>query len=259
MLKGNRNFPCLAARLPTMCARYQLLNGRAITDDFGAVPLPEMGPMLDILPGDAVPAIYIRDGQRHGHYFQWGLVPQWAQDPAIGKKLINARGETLTEKPSFRGAVRYRRCILPASGFYEWKGPKGSKVPHLIRRRNGKTLAMAGLYEVWERGEGYLETCTIVTCAANPEVSELHDRMPVILEGAAIDAWLDKRITQPERILPLVQPLRAGQLEILPFDPRGTRETKAKGVPDLDAWMDALESEARAKKKQSAEQGSLFE
>ena len=125
---------------------------------------------------------------------RWGLIPAWAKEPSIGNKMINARAESVAEKPAFRAAFRSRRCIVPASGFYEWQRQgRGPKQPYLIRRKDGEPIGFAGLWEGWRdpaSGEA-VESCTIITCAPNELVAELHDRMPVILDPADYDRWLD--------------------------------------------------------------------
>lgn len=195
-----------------MCARYVFFNGRVVQDDFGAVPLPDLQPRFNICPTQVVPAVIEREGKRQATLFQWGLVPHWAKDPSIGQKLVNARGETLAEKPSFRGAYKYRRCIIPADGFYEWMGQKGAKRPFYIHRADGKTMAFAGLWEEWETPEAHLTTCTIVTTEANADVAPLHERMPVVLEGTDIDTWLDPDIQETKVLQPLLVPLPDGVL-----------------------------------------------
>lgn len=205
-----------------MCARFVFVNGRAVRDQFGAVPLPGLSDFeeypgsFNLAPTDPVVAIAIREGIRGASFYQWGLVPSWANDPSIGQKLINARSETVAEKPSFRGAFKYRRCLIPADGFYEWRGSKGNKQPFYIHQPEGRVMAFAGLYETWERMEGYLETVTILTTEANREMRELHDRMPVVLDQRDWDMWLDPSLREPTRLLPLLRPLADGSLEMYP-------------------------------------------
>lgn len=195
-----------------MCARYAFFSGmRAIADDFGAVPLPLWEPQFNLAPTDVVPGIVVREGVRVATLFRWGLVPSWAEDIGIGQRLINARGETVSEKPSFRAAFRSRRCVLPADGFYEWAGEKGSKRPYFIQRADGRPLAFAGLWEAWERGEEYLETCTVITTSANREMSEIHDRMPVVLEREELGDWLGGG-GDVGRLSGMLDPMRDGGL-----------------------------------------------
>lgn len=162
------------------------------------------GPDFNVAPTRNVPTIRVREGERHLDYLRWGLVPKWAKDLRIGSKMINARGETVASKNSFRAAFKRRRCIVVADGFYEWKKlaaegedekPKGKpkKQPMFISRADGDPLAFAGLHERWIDAEGLREihTCTIITTTANDMMGEIHDRMPVMLAPVDWDEWLD--------------------------------------------------------------------
>jgi len=139
---------------------------------------------------------------------QWGLVPVWAKDPKIGSKMINARGETVAEKPSFHSAFKRRRCLIPASGFYEWQQLDGkTKQPWNIVRSDGLPLVFAGLWEQWKNPSGeVLESCTIITTEANQFMAEIHDRMPVILGKECWDAWLDCEGVDPSSLRELLVP-----------------------------------------------------
>src|SRR5690606_31655344 len=143
---------------------------------------------------------------------RWGLIPFWAKDIEIGNKLINARAETLAEKPSFRGALKYRRCIIPADGFYEWQKQESGKQPFNIRRHDHEPLGFAGLWEEW--GKDRLHSFTIITTAANQDVKPLHDRMPVMLDKADYAAWLEDGETA------LLKPCPAALLEAYPVSKR---------------------------------------
>lgn len=165
--------------------------------------------------------------------FQWGLVPSWAKDPGIGAKMINARSETVREKPSFRSAVKYRRCIVPADGFYEWDKSGGNKQPYLFRRADGDTFGFAGLWEEWNAPDGSpLQTCTILTTSANETVARVHDRMPVILRTRDDEAeWLDTRIRTADDLAPLWVPYPDEWMEALPVSRRVN--SRANDTPDL--------------------------
>ncbi|MFM9873417.1 MAG: SOS response-associated peptidase [Fimbriimonadaceae bacterium] len=199
-----------------MCARFAFLNVQAMLTGFGAALLPEFEASYNVAPTDYSLVIRMVDGKRHFWPMRWGLIPSWAKDEGIGVKCINARSETITEKPSFRGAVKYRRCIVPANGFYEWQGEKGFKQPYFIHRADGGMLAMAGLFEEWESPAGTLETFTIVTTDANREMSDIHSRMPVVLEAKDYGMWLDTGLTDAERLWGLMQPARDGTLAMYP-------------------------------------------
>ncbi len=197
-----------------MCGRFILLTDLAgILErfDVGRTTLACL-PAGDLLPGQAVPAV-IREGENRLVAFCWGLVPSWAKDPAVGRKLINARAETLAQKPSFREAFQRRRCLIPADGFYEWRGAKGRREAVRFRLRSGEPFGFAGLYETWASAAGEtLRTCTIVTTEPNALVAPVHDRMPVILSGEAIALWLDPDLSDPARLLPLLAPYPAEEM-----------------------------------------------
>ncbi len=160
------------------------------------------------------------DGIRALEGYRWGLVPNWAKDPSIGSKMINARVETLAEKASFKHALKRRRCLIPADGFYEWKQDEKIKTPHYIRFRDDRLWAFAGLWEEWEgSGDGPLRTCTIITGPPNPLLSTLHHRMAVILKPELENAWLDPG-TDVEEALAMLQTFPDSELEAYPVDKR---------------------------------------
>ena len=145
---------------------------------------------------------------------QWGLVPSWSKDRTIGYKMINARSETAHEKPSFKQAFHARRCVIPASGFYEWEKSGGEKTPHYIHSRDGKVMSLTGLWERWTSPDGEeLQTCTILTTTANRLIKKLHDRMPVILHRDEIDLWLDPFNDDIKCLSSLIHPYPSDQLE----------------------------------------------
>jgi putative SOS response-associated peptidase YedK len=175
-----------------------------IDDSVGEAPVPD----YNVSPRRSVLAVREHDDHRVLSRLRWGLVPSWAKDPSIGDKMINARAETVAEKPAYRRAFATKRCIVPADGFYEWKrgpapvgGGKPVKQPYFIHRRDGEPLAFAGLWEVWKVPEGndsglggpdgWLRSCAIVTGPANAVLEPIHDRMPVVLPESAWEEWLD--------------------------------------------------------------------
>jgi len=160
-------------------------------------PLPAR---YNITPGQAVAALREHDGRRRLDALTWGLVPFWAKDAAIGRRLINARLEGISEKPAFREAWSRRRCLIPASGFYEWgEAERGRKRPYFIAAAREPLLALAGLWERWRTPAGdRLETCVIVTIEASPELAAIHDRMPLVVPRAAQATWLDPRTSIAE-------------------------------------------------------------
>jgi putative SOS response-associated peptidase YedK len=221
-----------------MCGRYLLRAGsRLLERAFGISEFSEtprdLAPRFNVAPTQLVPIVRTKPGreltivrradgsaERELASVRWGLIPAWAKDPGIGNRMINARAESVAEKPAFRAAFRSRRCVVPASGFYEWKREgRGPKRPYLIRRRDGEPIGFAGLWESWHdptTGEA-VESCTIITCAPNGPLAELHDRMPVILDPADYDRWLDPEAPGAEELL---RPCPAAWLEAVPV---GTR------------------------------------
>lgn len=201
-----------------MCSRYSLTSPPdAIRDLFAAKGEAAFPPRYNIAPTD--PALIVRLDLRHTRELalvRWGLLPTWVKDPREFATLINARSETAAEKPSFRGALRHRRCLVPTDGFYEWTGPTGRKQPHLIRMQSHAPFALAGLWEHWLGADGSeIDTMAILTTAANADVEHLHDRMPVIIAPADFDRWLDCRPGASDHIADLLVPLRSGQLDTL--------------------------------------------
>ena len=138
--------------------------------------------------------------------FKWGLIPSWAKEPGIGNSLINARADTVAEKPAFRSAFKKRRCLAPADGFYEWKRENG-KTPYYFRLKDESPFAFAGLWERWEKGDEPVESCTLITCEANGVVGPVHNRMPVILKPEGYARWLDPEEQRSEDLVRLLAPL----------------------------------------------------
>lgn len=177
-----------------MCGRFTLTHpSDALAGIFEAVPsndLPDV-PNFNICPTNRVHAVTLGDGRRRLRALRWGFIPHWAKAESDGPLLINARAETIAEKPAFRAAARERRCLVPASGFYEWtKDAEGRRLPWYIRPGAGEVIAFAGVWQDWERGETAISTCAIVTCGANGPMSEIHHRMPVIVEPRDWPLWL---------------------------------------------------------------------
>lgn len=203
-----------------MCGRFaQTHTGEAIAQAFQLAVTPELTPRYNIAPSQPVSVIVQsrQAGDRQHHDKKWGLVPGWSKDPKIGHKLINARAETVAEKPSFRNAFQKRRCLIVADGFYEWqKAPKGQdKQPYLIQLQERSPFAFAGLWERWRSPETDepLFSCTILTTTANEKVAEIHHRMPVILPAAAYDPWLDPAHTNRGELESLLQPYDADAMQ----------------------------------------------
>ncbi len=170
-------------------------------------PPSPWSPRFNIAPTQQILAIRGGAGGRELVSFRWGLIPSWAKDPSIGSRMINARGETVAEKPSFRTAFRRRRCLVLADGYYEWKKEGKGKQPYHIHLPEGEVFAFAGLWERWSPdGDEPLETCTIITTAASGPLADLHDRMPVILDSIDYEPWLATPEEEAAKLLPLIAP-----------------------------------------------------
>ena len=193
-----------------MCGRFGLWAepGKIASHFQVQLSLP-LTPRYNIAPSQEVPAVReTESGGRELAVLRWGLIPHWAKEERIGYKMINARSDAVFSKPAYRAAIRRRRCLIPASGFFEWQRSVRGKQPYLIKVRDADLFAMAGLWERWtnpETGE-VVESCTIMTTRPNSVVGALHDRMPVIIEPDFYALWLDPAIQDPERISPLLQP-----------------------------------------------------
>jgi len=175
--------------------------------------LADIEPQYNIAPGQRV-AVVVQRETRQLVEMKWGLVPSWAKDSRIGNRLINARAETAATKPAFRSAFKKRRCIIPADNFFEWQKRGETKTPMLIRLKSEQPFAMAGLYEYWKMKSGnVLESCAIVTTAANDFMKPIHDRMPVILRPDNEDRWLDPEIQETSEIEELLEPVESDLLE----------------------------------------------
>lgn len=202
-----------------MCGRFsQGLAGDAIAEAFQLDEVPDWQPRYNIAPTQIIPAIVATaKGDRSFKPLRWGLIPSWSKDPAIGAKLINARSETVAEKPSFRSAFKHHRCLILADGFYEWRKQSGKKQPFYFRLQDGSPFAFAGLWERWQAPEGeMLETCTILTTDANSTVAQVHDRMPVILSPDHYERWLDPSLQMTEPLQALLRPYDANQMSAYP-------------------------------------------
>jgi putative SOS response-associated peptidase YedK len=200
-----------------MCSRYSLTSPpEAVRATFRVTTPMVFPPRYNIAPTQ--PVTIVRVGHDGGHELalvRWGLIPSWVKDPGRMSTLINARAETAAEKPAFRGAMRHRRCLVPADTFYEWTGKAGAKRPYLIRPRGGGLMGLAGLWDHWLGADGSeIETMAILTVAANREVGSLHDRMPAIVPPVLFDQWLDARTVMAEAAAEMLVPATDGSLEV---------------------------------------------
>lgn len=192
-----------------MCGRFALIDAaEQLAVQFDLPPITDLAPRYNIAPTQPVLAVRQAQGQggREWALLRWGLIPSWSKDIAIGNRLINARGETVAEKPSFRAAFKRRRCLIPASGFYEWQKQGKTKQPIYITPTNGGMFALAGLWEQWLGADGSeLESCTIVTTTPNELMASIHNRMPVIVAPEDYDTWLASE-PNPSLGLHLIRP-----------------------------------------------------
>ena len=207
-----------------MCGRFTLFEpDKVLAKEFGVSAFAPRSPRYNIAPSQPVTAIRVTPtgSGREIVLLRWGLIPSWSKDPAIGNRLINARAETASEKPSFRNAFRRHRCLIPTNGFYEWQQLERGKQPYFIRMRDGMIFAFAGLWDRWESpDEGIIETCTILTTAANTVLAPIHDRMPVILPPGEYARWLDTALQDPETLTPLLVPFPPEEMLAFPVSPR---------------------------------------
>ena len=190
-----------------MCGRYMIISSpEAIRRLFGYPEQPNFPPRYNVAPTQPVPIVRLVDGQRQFALVRWGLIPPWVKDPQNFSLLINARCESVHDKPAFRNAMRRRRCLVPADGFYAWKKDGGRKRPYCLRPRHEGPIAFAGLWETWMGPNGEeMETAIIVTTAATGELARLHERMPVIVPPEAFDFWLDPHV-DAEMATAVIQP-----------------------------------------------------
>ena len=211
-----------------MCGRFTLIAPKSMLEElFSLTIMGELPPRFNIAPSQPVAAVRAATGgAREFTLLRWGLIPSWAKDPAIGARMINARSETAAEKPSFRAAMKRRRCLIPASGFYEWANTGAAKQPFLIRMKDRRPFALAGIWEGWCGEDGSeLETCAILTTSPNERVGKIHPRMPVIIAPGDYGAWLDPANEKPRTLDRLLRPYPAGEMEAHPVgrhvnDPR---------------------------------------
>lgn len=254
-----------------MCGRYAAtLPPEMLKQVLHLVNELQFPPRYNITPTQPIAVVWEQQGRRTIQLVRWGFVPHWVKDPASFTLLINARAETLTEKPSFRDAVKNSRCIVPATGYYEWmKGPDGKKQPYFISMADESPMFFAGLYSQWAGPDGEeVDTALIVTVPPNLEIASIYDRMPAILQGPeAVDDWLNTREVTGSKAQQLALPLPPGTLKYHRVSP-AIGSTKAEG-PELIRPVDGEEeAEAPPKRRANArtaggssggpEQGSLF-
>lgn len=203
-----------------MCGRFTLLaDAELIAEQFELPQVPELAPRYNIAPTQPVAAVRLKpgNGTRELTHLHWGLIPFWSKDPKIGNRMINARSETVAEKPAFRAAFKYRRCLVPISGFYEWQKVDGGKQPYYIHHVDNHPLAVAGLWEHWQDPNGSeIESCTLLTTRPNDLMEPLHNRMPVLVAEEDYDEWLDPGDGRLDMLHHLLRPYDGIDLKATP-------------------------------------------
>lgn len=234
-----------------MCGRFALnVTPAEVEKLFGYEERPNFPPRDNIAPTDPIAVVTFENGKRHFRLMRWGLLPGWLKEPDGFPVLFNARGETIATKPAFRAAARHRRCLVPASGFYEWKSEGTKKIPHRLSSDDTPLFAMAGLWEPYAHLNGSeIDTATIVTTSASGVVASLHDRMPVIIPQDQFSIWLESETHTLDEALALLRPAPESFFKAEPFDPkRGPLQIEKPEQPKTRARKD----------KNDDSQGSLF-
>ncbi|MFQ5546176.1 MAG: SOS response-associated peptidase [Acidiferrobacterales bacterium] len=207
-----------------MCGRYGLYSSQErLVEHFGLASAPAVKARYNIAPSDAVGVVRIppKYDRRVWDQLHWGLFPSWAQDKKIGYRMINARAESIAQKPSFRDAFKYQRCLVPADVFYEWMvGPDGKKYPYAVGLKDERPFGFAGLWDRWQDASEIIESCTIITTDANELLKSLHERMPVILPETEYERWLDPTTQNPAALQPLLKPYNSETMKAYPVSTR---------------------------------------
>ena len=202
-----------------MCGRFTLHAPAAqIRESFNLPDLPdrELKPRYNIAPSQDVAIIRDTGTGREMVMARWGLIPCWSKESSTKYSTINARTESVAEKPTYRTSFKRRRCLIPADGFYEWKQDAGNKVPHHIRMKDGKVFAFAGLWDHWEGEDASIESCTIIVMPANAVMKPIHERMPAIIAAEDYDGWLDSGVTDKQEIMQYLDSAPSTQLTAYP-------------------------------------------
>jgi putative SOS response-associated peptidase YedK len=196
-----------------MCGRFVITSPpAALRQIFGYLEQPNFPPRYNIAPTQPIPVVMAENGVRHFRLMRWGLLPAWVKDPRKFTLLINARSETVLDRPAFKNAIKRRRCLIPADGYYEWHTSGQRKRPYFIHRRDGGPIGLAGLAETWIGPNGEeLDTVAIVTAPASPDLAVLHHRVPVTIAAADFDRWLDCRAYPAEEAMALLTAPAAGE------------------------------------------------
>jgi putative SOS response-associated peptidase YedK len=221
-----------------MCGRYTLKSrAQVIAETFGVEVPPTLPERFNIAPSQLVLAVRTRPPghQRELVALHWGLVPFWADDPDIGDRMANARSETAAAKPAFRSSFRARRCLIVADGFYEWQARDGRKQPYYIRLKSGRPFGIGGLWDRWDKQGEPIESCTILTCAANEPMMAIHERMPVVIPPESFETWLDPAEHDVRKLSRLLRPFHPDEMTAYPVSMlvNNARADKAECVVPL--------------------------
>jgi putative SOS response-associated peptidase YedK len=231
-----------------MCGRFTVRSiPKAIARAFDLLDVPKIVSCFNISPNQPVAVVRFdpNEGARRLDFLTWGLIPPWADDPSIGDHLINARAESVAERPAFRHAFRSQRSLIVADGFYEWQRQDGWKQPYFVHMKDDRPFAFAGLWEHWHKGEEPIYSCTLLTTDANELLAPIHDRMPVILTREHYDHWLNPDIHDPKRLQPLLVPFPADEMEAYAVSrPVNDPENDVPECirPENKGWMPGLSS-----------------
>ena len=202
-----------------MCGRFtRKENMKHVAELLGLPIPPPLAPRYNIAPSQLVACVRTNPdtSEREWVELKWGLVPSWSKDPSVGQKLINARSETVDEKPSFRKAFKQQRCLILADGFYEWKREGKTKQPYYISLKDNRLFAFAGLWERWEKEDPAIESCSLITIHANNLMEPIHHRMPVILPEQVYASWLDPKLKNTVYLSGLLEPYKAEEMDAYP-------------------------------------------
>jgi len=254
-----------------MCGRFVITSPpEALRQIFGYAEQPNFPPRFNIAPTQPIPVVWIENGARHFRLMRWGLLPAWVKDPRQFTLLINARSETLREKPAFKNAVKRRRCLVPADGYYEWQASEPRKRPYFIHRRDGQPIGFAGLAETWVGPNGEeLDTVAIVTTAASADLAVLHHRVPVTIAPGDFERWLDCRGVDAEDVMTLLTAPDEGEFVWHEVSTRVNRVANDDAQLVLPITAEGIAAEEPARPKRTAPrkpapaasddgQGSLF-
>jgi len=242
-----------------MCGRFALTTPPdVIARWYELMHRLEFAPRYNIAPTQPIVAVRRdKEGKREGALLHWGLIPFWAKDPTIGAKMINARAESVADKPAYRQAIRKRRCLIPADGFFEWKKTGSKKQPYYISAADGNPLTFAGLWETWhdKQNDDRIESCTIITTDPNDTLKELHNRMPVVLPRDAWDQWLDVEHVDAEQAAKLLEPAPNDGWSVYPVS-RRVNSPANDDASILDAVEQADEEQSQPMRKSKSQQSN---